>query len=146
MILYLFTCQPPSRALYPNRAASLGHGCGGSIPSAAHNDHPPRHHAPRRFKGIERHASQQIFDKEKLSMNEIAQLLQEKAGLSPEQSQEVAQAVIGLIKSKVPAEFQGMLDSMLGGNQSATDGPAAATGGLGSLLGAAEGMFGGHNG
>ena len=81
-------------------------------------------------------------------MNEIAQLLQEKAGLSPEQSQEVAQAIVGLIKSKVPAEFQGMLGSLLGGNQGASEGqPAAAgSGGLGSLLGAAEGMFGGHNG
>jgi len=79
-------------------------------------------------------------------MNEIAQLLQEKAGLSPEQSQEVAQEIVGLIKSKVPAEFQGVLDSMLGGNQSAAGGQAAAAGGLGSLLGAAEGMFGGHNG
>jgi hypothetical protein len=79
-------------------------------------------------------------------MNEIAQLLQEKAGLSPEQSQEAAQAVVGLIKSKVPAEFQGVLDSMLGGNQSATGGQTAEAGGLGGLLGAAEGMFGGHNG
>jgi hypothetical protein len=79
-------------------------------------------------------------------MNEIAQLLQEKAGLSPEQSQEVAQAIIGLIKSKVPTEFQGMLGSVLGGEAPAADGQTAEAGGLGGLLGAAEGLFGGHNG
>jgi hypothetical protein len=80
-------------------------------------------------------------------MNEIAQLLQEKAGLSPEQSQEVAQAIIGLIKSKVPSEFQGMLGSVLGGDAPAAGGAQTAdAGGLGGLLGAAEGMFGGHNG
>jgi hypothetical protein len=78
-------------------------------------------------------------------MNEIAQLLQEKAGLSPEQSQEVAQAIISLIKSKVPSEFQGVLGSVLG-EAPAADGQTAEAGGLGGLLGAAEGLFGGHNG
>jgi len=72
-------------------------------------------------------------------MNEIAQLLQEKAGLSPDQSQEVAKAIVSLIQSKVPSEFQGVHGSVLGADGG---GQTAEAGGLGGLLGAAEGLFG----
>jgi len=71
-------------------------------------------------------------------MGEIAQVLQDKAGLSADQAQQAETIVIDLVKSKVPAEFQGMLGSVLG-----EDGGAAASGGLGGMLGAAEGLFGG---
>jgi ABC-type amino acid transport substrate-binding protein len=71
-------------------------------------------------------------------MNEIVDILQQKAGLSPDQAQEVAQAIVSLIKSKVPSEFQGMVDQFLGGGGDAQ----ASSGGLGGLLGAAEGLFG----
>ncbi len=71
-------------------------------------------------------------------MDEIVQILQEKAGLSPDQAQEVAQAIVGVIKSKVPSEFQGVVDQFLGGGGDAQ----ASSGGLGGLLGAAEGLFG----
>jgi hypothetical protein len=74
-------------------------------------------------------------------MNEIVELLQQKANLSPDQAQEVATAIVGLIKSKVPTEFQGMVDQFLGGGGTQQAG-SSALGGLGGLLGAAEGMFG----
>lgn len=73
-------------------------------------------------------------------MGEISDLLQQKAGLSPDQSQQVEQLVIDHVKSKVPAEFQGMLGSVLG--DGSADGQAAQSGGLGSLLGAASSLFG----
>ncbi len=68
-------------------------------------------------------------------MNEIAELLQQKVGLSPDQAQEAAQAIMGLIQSKIPANLQGMVMPLLGGQ-------AAESGGLGGLLGSVEGMLG----
>jgi hypothetical protein len=73
-------------------------------------------------------------------MSEIADLLQQKAGLSPEKAQEVEQIVIQHITARVPPEFQGMVSSVLG---TGADGQAPASGGLSSLLGAASGLFGG---
>jgi hypothetical protein len=73
-------------------------------------------------------------------MGEISDLLQQKAGLSPDQAQQVEQVVVDHLKAKVPAEFQGMLSSALG--EGSADGQPAASGGLGSLLGAASSLFG----
>lgn len=73
-------------------------------------------------------------------MGEISSLLQAKAGLSPDQAQQVEQVVIEHIKAKVPSEFQGMLGSVLG--EGSTEGQTASSGGLGSLLGAASSLFG----
>lgn len=76
-------------------------------------------------------------------MSEISDLLQSKAGLSPEKAQEVEQVVLEHIKSKVPAQFQGMLGSVLGEGSASAEGQAPAeSGGLGSLLGAASNLFG----
>jgi len=76
-------------------------------------------------------------------MGEISNLLQQKAGLSPDKAQEVEQVVIEHIKSRVPSEFQGMLGSVLGeGNVSANGEPAAESSGVGGLLGAATSIFG----
>jgi hypothetical protein len=69
---------------------------------------------------------------------EISNILQEKAGLTPEQSQEVAQIIISQITARVPGEFQGIVGPILSG-QSAAGGNAG--GELGSLLGVAEGFF-----
>jgi len=74
-------------------------------------------------------------------MDEIVQILQQKAGLNQDQAQEVAQAIVSLIKSKVPSEFQPMVDQYLGGGGDAQSG-STGLGALGGLLGAAEGMFG----
>ena len=76
-------------------------------------------------------------------MNEISELLQQRFGLSADQAQEAERAILDLIKSKVPPQFQGFVDSFLG--QSAGDEATASTEG-GGLLGAAEGLFGAHNG
>jgi hypothetical protein len=77
-------------------------------------------------------------------MNEIAQLLQERFGLTPDQAQEAERAILGLIQSKVPAQFQGIVGSFLGTTQPAvTEGQASpASGGLGGLLSEAEGLLG----
>jgi hypothetical protein len=71
-------------------------------------------------------------------MNEIAQLLQQKVGLSPDQAQEAAQAIVALIQSKLPASMQSMVMPLLG----MEGGQAASSGGLGGLLGSVEGMLG----
>jgi hypothetical protein len=77
-------------------------------------------------------------------MSTIADLLQQKAGLSPDKAQDVEQIVLQHIMSKVPPEFQGMLSSVLGSGCSTAEGePAVAeSGGLGGLLGAATSFLG----
>lgn len=86
---------------------------------------------------------------EDLTMNEISELLQQRFGLSADQAQEAERAILDLVKSKVPPQFQGVLDSLLGQSQAQGDGIATAStesGGLGGFLGAAEGLLGAHNG
>lgn len=78
-------------------------------------------------------------------MNEIAQVLQQKLGLSDQQAQEAETAVIDLIKSKLPPEFQGAVGSLLGGGSADAAGQSQS-GGLGGLLSAAQGLFGGNKG
>jgi hypothetical protein len=75
-------------------------------------------------------------------MGEISDLLQSKAGLSPDKAQEVEQVVVEYIKSKVPGEFQGMLGSVLGEGASTDGQTSAGSGGLSSLLGEASSLFG----
>ncbi len=72
-------------------------------------------------------------------MSEIANLLQQKAGLSPDKALEVEQLILQHITSRVPPEFQGVLASVLGPGASGDAQPATAdSGGLGSLLSAAS--------
>jgi hypothetical protein len=82
-------------------------------------------------------------------MNEISELLQQRFGLTADQAQEAERAILDLVKSKIPPQFQGIADSFLGGGsqaQGAGTAPASAeSGGLGGLLGAAEGLLGAHN-
>lgn len=75
-------------------------------------------------------------------MSEITDLLEQKAGLSPDKAQEVEQLVLQHIGSKVPPQFQGILSSLTGGQASADGQPAESGGGLGSLLGEASSFFG----
>lgn len=81
-------------------------------------------------------------------MSEIADLLQQKAGLSPDKAQEVEQLVVEHITARVPSEFQGMLGSVLGSGASGGEGQPgeSESGGLGGLLNAASGLFGGNKG
>jgi hypothetical protein len=75
-------------------------------------------------------------------MNEISQLLQQRFGLSPEQAQEAENAILGLVRSKVPTQFQGVFDQLLGQQQGTQADGSAPAGGLGGLLGMAEGLLG----
>jgi hypothetical protein len=92
---------------------------------------------------ISSHRNRQSHEEKENVMSEIAVLLQQKAGLSPDKAQEVEQVVIQHIMSRVPPEFQGVLGSVLGSGASTAGQPAAAeSGGLGGLLGEAASMFG----
>jgi hypothetical protein len=73
-------------------------------------------------------------------MSGIADILQQRAGLGPDQAQEVEQVIIQFIESKVPSEFQGVVSSVLGAGGQAAG--AQSSGGLGGLLGMAEGFLG----
>lgn len=73
-------------------------------------------------------------------MSEISDILQQRAGLNADQAQEVEQVIVQSVLSKVPPEFQGMLSSALGLGGS-TAAPAADAGGLGGLMGMAEGFL-----
>ena len=77
-------------------------------------------------------------------MSEIANLLQQKTGLSPDKAQEVEQVVMQHIMSRIPSEFQGMLGSVLSSGATTAEGqPASAeSGGMGTLLSAATSLFG----
>jgi hypothetical protein len=78
------------------------------------------------------------------TMSEIANLLQQKAGLSPEKAQQVEKIVVEHIMARVPPQFQGMLSSVLGTGANPAEGTPAAegSGGLGGMLGSVTGMFG----
>ncbi len=78
-------------------------------------------------------------------MSVIADLLQQKVGLSPDQAQQAEQVVVQHIMSKVPSEFQGMLGPILGTGSSADASQPAAgdSGGMSGLLGEATKLFGG---
>jgi hypothetical protein len=78
-------------------------------------------------------------------MNEISQLLEQRFGLSTDQAQQAESAILDLVKAKVPPQFQGIFDSVLGLSQNANQTDAGANiapGGLGGLLGEAESLFG----
>ena len=47
-------------------------------------------------------------------MNELEQLLQQKVGLSPDQSQAVIQLVASHLQSKIPESLQGAVLPLLG--------------------------------
>jgi hypothetical protein len=75
-------------------------------------------------------------------MNEISQLLEQRFGLTPEQAQEAENAILGLVRSKVPPQFQGIFDQLTGQQAAAQAEGTAQPGGLGGLLGMAEGLLG----
>jgi len=73
-------------------------------------------------------------------MAAIADMLQQKANLSPEVAQQVEQLVTEHLMSRVPSEFQGVLGSVLGAGSA--DGATPDGGGVGNLLGEAASLFG----
>ena len=77
-------------------------------------------------------------------MSAITDLLQEKAGLSPEKSVEVEKIIVDHITAQVPTQYQAVLAPILGGEPN----PASAAlqafeeHGLGGLLAAVNNAFG----
>ena len=68
-------------------------------------------------------------------MNELIQLVSQKAGLSEDKAKTAVDTVIGFLKQKLPAPIAGQIDSAIGGGSQE-----------GSLAGAAKGIgdvFGG---
>lgn len=68
-------------------------------------------------------------------MKELEQKLT-SLGLSEEQAQQAIQAVVGFIKSKVPADYQGMVDQVMAGQM-------PDLGSLGGIASSIKGLFGG---
>lgn len=73
-------------------------------------------------------------------MDELIDKVSEKTGLSPEQTKAAVEAVLGVLKEKLPTPLAGALDSLLGGAESGGDhndeGLASkATAALGNLFG-----------
>ncbi len=66
-------------------------------------------------------------------MEQLINMVKEKAGISTEQAQKAVQTVTGFIKDKLPANMQGQLDSIINGKGS------DMTGGLKDKMG---GFFG----
>jgi len=89
---------------------------------------------------ISRQQSNRPNHEMELEMSEISDILQQRAGLSADQAQEVEQVIVQSVLSKVPPEFQGMLSSALGVGDSSGAAPADS-GGLGGLMGMAEGFL-----
>jgi hypothetical protein len=73
-------------------------------------------------------------------MSELTDLLEQKAGLSPEQAQQVEQLVAQHLMSRVPPEFQGILGSVIGSGSAPATQPSG--GGFGGMLSEAESLFG----
>lgn len=80
-------------------------------------------------------------------MGEIAEVLQAKVGLSADQAQAAENAVLEYVRGKVPAQFQGLVDSFIGSQGApAAQAAGSASSGAGGLLGMAEGLLGERNG
>ena len=68
-------------------------------------------------------------------MDEIIKQVSEKTGLSADQAKSAVDAVIGVLKTKLPAPIAGQIDSLLGGGTA-----DAASGTLDAVKGALGGI------
>ncbi|HVJ09431.1 MAG TPA: hypothetical protein VM554_13715 [Acidisarcina sp.] len=78
-------------------------------------------------------------------MNELVQIVQQKSGLSEEQSTEIVRAIVGYVKGKLPEALASHVDSLVGDlGTSGTEAAAAPESGAASLLSSVVGgLFGG---
>jgi hypothetical protein len=68
-------------------------------------------------------------------MDELLSRVTEKTGLTPDQAQAAVEAVLGVLKERLPAPLASELENLVGGGQSGGEGLAdAATAVLGSLF------------
>lgn len=73
-------------------------------------------------------------------MDELIQLVVQKAGISQEQARTAATTVLGFLKGRLPEPLASQLEQYVGGSGAAG---AAGAGGLGGLAKGLGGMFGG---
>ena len=73
-------------------------------------------------------------------MNELVNFVVQKTGISQENAQKAAQAVIEFMKTKLPAPIAGQLDAVLSGDMSGVAGQAGEM-----LKGKLGGAFGGNS-
>lgn len=66
-------------------------------------------------------------------MDQLTQFVSQKTGLSQDQANQAAQAVIDFLKSKLPGPIASQLDGLLAGGG----------GGAGGIMGQAQNMLGG---
>jgi len=71
-------------------------------------------------------------------MNDLINRVSEKTGLSPDQAQTAVDAVLGLLKERLPPPLAGVLTSLVHGGE----GSAAAAGAEGSEESSAAGLAG----
>jgi hypothetical protein len=68
-------------------------------------------------------------------MDQIINLVKEKAGISAEQSKQAVDTVLGFLKDKLPAPIAGQIDGVLSGD--------GASGVVGDIAAGASGLLGG---
>ena len=73
-------------------------------------------------------------------MNELVNLVSQRTGLSPQQAQQAVEAVLQILKQRLPAPLAGHIDSLLSGG--GLGGLEAEAGEM--LKGKLGGMFGGN--
>jgi len=81
-------------------------------------------------------------------MNELVQIVQQKSGLSEEQSISIVKAVVEFVKGKLPESLASHVDGLVGdlggGEAAAASAPAATeSGAAGMLSSVVSGLFGG---
>jgi hypothetical protein len=69
-------------------------------------------------------------------MDELVNLVTQKAGISQDQAQKAVTAVMGFLKERLPAPLAGELDKFAGG------GGASGAGGMGGMAKEAESVLG----
>jgi hypothetical protein len=67
-------------------------------------------------------------------MDELIKSVTEKTGLSPEQAQKAAEAVLDFLKEKAPAPIAGQIDNLVSGGDMASSAGDALKG-LGGMFG-----------
>lgn len=77
-------------------------------------------------------------------MDELINVVVQKTGLSQEQAAQAVTAVIGFLKTRLPAPIAAQLDSFIGGGASGGSGAFASRAGE-MLKGKLGGMFGGRS-
>lgn len=74
-------------------------------------------------------------------MDDLVNQVAQRTGLSPDQARQAVDAVVGLLKDKLPGPIASQIDNVLSGNAN----PGDIAGQAGQALGGLGGMFGGNS-